>query len=330
MRAITDSTGAVVAHYEYGAWGELLSSSSPFASGFAYLFLGEHGVRYDIAVGLYFTNHRPYSADLARFLSRDQLGLSSAPNPYWYSENNPVNLIDFTGLKSDGWWGGVIEVYQYYKKDGKALSKKIGEIVKGKKSKRICQLEELMTKAAQAPLPDGVRPRGIGIETSKGDAASERFAKQYSPDGKSVTHNSKFGRHHHSKSGLWSGLDPIDPSKPNIRFRAHFKAAGLLMMIVGLMESLSAVAQAAPDQKCEAVCNEGAQWGGSLILGGIIVRTLGPQGAALVGAAGTGYAAGSLYDQHVIQNTNPWIKYGSPASLAVHAFNAVVTAAYTE
>jgi uncharacterized protein RhaS with RHS repeats len=36
VRVITDSTGSVVAHYEYDAWGNLLPSSADLTPSFAY------------------------------------------------------------------------------------------------------------------------------------------------------------------------------------------------------------------------------------------------------------------------------------------------------
>ncbi|MEW6283075.1 MAG: hypothetical protein AB1758_30965, partial [Candidatus Eremiobacterota bacterium] len=55
VRALTDSTGAVVAHWEYGAWGDTLSTSAE-PSGFTmpYKFVGSLGVRHDPATGLFY------------------------------------------------------------------------------------------------------------------------------------------------------------------------------------------------------------------------------------------------------------------------------------
>lgn len=96
VRAITDSTGAVVAHYEYDAWGNQLGSSSPFAGGVAYGYCGSFGVRFDPASGLYYCRNRWYDSQLARWLSRDpkyQIGA------YLYVENNPTRYIDYNGLE---------------------------------------------------------------------------------------------------------------------------------------------------------------------------------------------------------------------------------------
>ena len=95
IRAITDSTGAVVAHYEYDAWGNLLPSSSPLSIGYCYCSIGAHGVRTDIDLGLYSVRQRWYDAGLQRFISRDPLGVTS--NLYVYCNNSPQNLIDPEG-----------------------------------------------------------------------------------------------------------------------------------------------------------------------------------------------------------------------------------------
>ena len=95
VRAITDSTGAVVSHFEYGAWGDPLSSSvDGVTGGFFYRYIGASCVRYDSATGLYFMRQRWYDPGLAGFLSRDPL---YATNLYAYTENNPSSLADPSG-----------------------------------------------------------------------------------------------------------------------------------------------------------------------------------------------------------------------------------------
>lgn len=65
VRAITDDSGGVVAHCEYGAWGEVLSSNSAFAGGFSYLYCGALGLRTDEATGLIYARNRWYSGTLS-------------------------------------------------------------------------------------------------------------------------------------------------------------------------------------------------------------------------------------------------------------------------
>ncbi len=107
VRAITDSSGAVVGSYTYGAWGETLSASHPSGFTMPYLFVGALGVRHDPDTGLYYMRNRWYDpTGLQRFLSRDPAttygGIYS-----WMSFSSEESLgIDFgstlTGLTLAG------------------------------------------------------------------------------------------------------------------------------------------------------------------------------------------------------------------------------------
>ena len=62
---------------------------------------------YNPEVDLYLMGERFYDPENGRFLSEDPIGLASGdPNPYRYAKNNPVNLIDPTGLYSYPIGGG--------------------------------------------------------------------------------------------------------------------------------------------------------------------------------------------------------------------------------
>jgi len=59
VRLVTDSSGAVVARFEYGAWGdEIFSSVDSALTGFGYRFVGAAGVRTDSATGLIWMRNR--------------------------------------------------------------------------------------------------------------------------------------------------------------------------------------------------------------------------------------------------------------------------------
>lgn len=106
--AITDGAGARVASYEYGPWGELLSSTGTFDQPWRYA-----GYYSDTDTGLYYVQQRYYSASLGRFLSKEpmfsdfcsdcgfQAMLDSAPttSPYAYANNRPMVMVD-----PDGRW----------------------------------------------------------------------------------------------------------------------------------------------------------------------------------------------------------------------------------
>ena len=73
VRLVTDSTGAVVARFDFGSWGETLSSSFDIVpnGGMPYRFVGTLGVRWDADLGLNYMRNRWYDASIGAFLSRD-------------------------------------------------------------------------------------------------------------------------------------------------------------------------------------------------------------------------------------------------------------------
>ena len=64
------------------------------------------GYRYDSETGLYYMPARYYSPALGRFLQSDPVGFRGGANLYAYAGNDPVNLVDPTGLTPDGGGGG--------------------------------------------------------------------------------------------------------------------------------------------------------------------------------------------------------------------------------
>src|SRR5262245_63153302 len=57
------------------------------------------GQRFDPETGLLYYKNRYYSPQLGRFLSRDPLGYSGDFDLFEYVKDNPVNLVDPTGLR---------------------------------------------------------------------------------------------------------------------------------------------------------------------------------------------------------------------------------------
>ncbi|MFN8611203.1 MAG: RHS repeat-associated core domain-containing protein [Vulcanimicrobiota bacterium] len=105
VRMVTDSTGAVVARFDYSAWGELLASSfDSVPGGMPYRFVGSYGCRTDLTTGLVYMRARHYDPSIQRFISRDPLAVWGSFNLYEYCSNSPVNRIDPAGLQD---WGSV-------------------------------------------------------------------------------------------------------------------------------------------------------------------------------------------------------------------------------
>ncbi|TCP52764.1 intein/RHS repeat-associated protein [Tumebacillus sp. BK434] len=99
---LTDAEGNIAATYEYDTWGVLLSESGAAAKLNPYLYAG---YRYDRETGLYYLNARYYDPTAVRLLSKDPL--SQMPE-YVYVHNNPVTIVDPTGLadQEPGQYGG--------------------------------------------------------------------------------------------------------------------------------------------------------------------------------------------------------------------------------
>lgn len=97
---LTDGNGAVVATYEYDAYGNIISETGTVENPYRYA-----GYRYDKVTGLYYLKARYYDSKNGRFLTRDTYqGSAVAPlslNKYSYVENDPVNYADYTGNYKD-------------------------------------------------------------------------------------------------------------------------------------------------------------------------------------------------------------------------------------
>ena len=97
VRAITDSTGAVVERYDYDAFGALRNTPTGLANDRR--FTGE---QHDAETAYTFLRARYYDPTLGRFISKDPLsGSKKNPqtlNQYIYTTNNPVHKVDPSGM----------------------------------------------------------------------------------------------------------------------------------------------------------------------------------------------------------------------------------------
>ena len=99
-RLLTDATGATTDTYDFDAFGNQIARTGTTQNEF--LFTGQ---QYDANVGFYYLRARYYQPDTGRFTALDPFaGDPYAPmslHKYLYAANDPVNLIDPTGMFAD-------------------------------------------------------------------------------------------------------------------------------------------------------------------------------------------------------------------------------------
>jgi RHS repeat-associated protein len=95
--AMTDSGQTVVNKYSYDPFGNVAANSvenvpQPFK------FVGQYGVMTE-PNGFYYMRARYYDPEVGRFISEDPIGFEGGDvNLYVYASNNPILLIDPSGL----------------------------------------------------------------------------------------------------------------------------------------------------------------------------------------------------------------------------------------
>jgi RHS repeat-associated protein len=99
-----DGEGNVVAHYEYGPYGETTMATGAMAGTFAYRLSTKYR---QAETGLYYYGYRHHDPRHGRWMSRDPLQEQGGTNLYAYCQNGPVSTVDPIGLD----WLEIVEVH---------------------------------------------------------------------------------------------------------------------------------------------------------------------------------------------------------------------------
>jgi RHS repeat-associated protein len=110
IREMTDSTGTVVARYDYDSYGQSTTVTGTNKLDFNFTGFYRHAKS-----NLDLATYRAYDPDLGRWLSRDPIEEAGGLNLYAYALNNAVRYVDTLGLfEIDVHEGGPSQTYGTY------------------------------------------------------------------------------------------------------------------------------------------------------------------------------------------------------------------------
>ncbi len=95
-RGLYSATKSPLAHLEYTPYGELYTNLGITTQ--ANITPTFTGKPYDHETRLYYFPYRYYNPNIARWISRDPLGMIDGPNLYGYAKKDPISYYDPHGL----------------------------------------------------------------------------------------------------------------------------------------------------------------------------------------------------------------------------------------
>jgi RHS repeat-associated protein len=98
IREVVNSTGTVVARYDYDPYGRRTKIAGSYIADFGYTGWYFHPAEDGAAGGLQLALYRAYSPDLGRWLNRDPIGEAGGINLYTFVDNDSIDEVDPDGL----------------------------------------------------------------------------------------------------------------------------------------------------------------------------------------------------------------------------------------
>ncbi len=106
---ISDWSWNIITSYEYNSYWSFTMSWSDIGNTRLYTWR-----EYDKEINLYYYRARYYDSELGKFISRDPIGQEWGINIYEYVNDNPINAIDPTWLKSKDALGIIVSKFNIY------------------------------------------------------------------------------------------------------------------------------------------------------------------------------------------------------------------------
>ena len=94
ITSLSSAAGSIANTYAYDSFGKLTNSSGSLVNPFRYTARES-----DTETGLYYYRARYYDPSAGHFVAEDPSGTSGGLNLYEYTQNNPINLYDPSGLQ---------------------------------------------------------------------------------------------------------------------------------------------------------------------------------------------------------------------------------------
>jgi RHS repeat-associated protein len=194
---LTDSAGVTAKSYAYDAYGNILDSPGTVEQPFTYT-----GREFDAESGLYYYRARNYDPMTGRFLQADPFGIAAGVNLYSYVNNDPLNLIDPSGLSPVGW---IVKL-------GDKCMKKVKALFSDEEMRQA-------RKQGENVLVNGTRQKAHQVENgaSNGSTIVKHSGHDFGGGARGRPHFQTPGRSGHT---FWSGaaaaigslIDPFDAS----------------------------------------------------------------------------------------------------------------------
>jgi RHS repeat-associated protein len=207
---LVDSSGAVVNHYVYDSFGNVVDSTSGATVDTRYKFTGRE---FDGETGMHYYRARYYDAKVGRFIGQDPLSFNGdGPNLYTYVLNHPVDRVDPYGEKLRSRRAESFRrTITYQARDGQEKTVlHIDDVIRARRARRFSYIKSDVTfarivgtdgRGSGSGVSDDARARVPDLRAGLDDAG-HIIGRQLGGSGKN--HNNLFSQERNHNRG-WAG-----------------------------------------------------------------------------------------------------------------------------